>query len=308
MNKKIAYVETAGRTSPDRIPEQVSGGKERETSGRTSLQWWRRPSPLTIICGGMLALFLIGIIGLITADLSYLGCKGISWKQAIALLGQERIIFAIRMSVATSLISLILIMITAIPAGYALSRFRFPGRSFADTLVDIPIVMPPVVAGISLLAFFSFGFGEPLRRVLETFHLSLVSGIGIVMCQYLVAVSYCIRSAKSAFAGIETSLEQVALVMGCSQWQAFRRVSLPMARNGLIAGGVMAWARAIGTFSPIMVLVGTGPRVTVMPTNLWLELSIGNIETAVCIALIMLFMAGAALTIVHWLAPGGSTI
>jgi molybdate transport system permease protein len=100
----------------------------------------------------------------------------------------------------------------------------------------------------------------------------------------------------------------VAQVLGLSEWQAFWRVSVPLARNGLIAGGVMAWARSIGVFGPLMVFVGTGPRVLVMPTTLWLELSIGNIETAMCIALIMLAMAGTALTLVHWLSPKGSVV
>jgi len=261
-----------------------------------------------MLCGFLLAVFVIVITGLIISDLTYLAVKKVGWEQAAALLGQRRIVFAMRMSVATSLTTLALVMLTAVPIGYALSRLRFPGKSIVNTIVDVPIVLPPVVTGISLLAFFSFGIGDPLKRMLETFHLSLVSGLGIVLCQYLMAVSFCIRSAKTAFEGVDQGLENVAQVLGCSEWQAFMRVSLPLARNGLVAGSVMAWARAIGVFGPLMVFVGTGPGVLVMPTTLWLELSIGNIETSVCIALIMLLMAGAALTVVHRLAPGGNTV
>lgn len=267
-----------------------------------------RVSMLHLLCGGLLILFVLMIVGLIAADVSYLGAKGIGWRKITSLLSQERILFALRLSIATSLTSLILIMFTAVPIGYGLSRFRFPGKSVVNTLVDVPIVLPPVVTGISLLAFFSFGFGEPIKQALDSAHLSLVSGLGIVLCQYLVAVSYCIRSAKAAFEGVDQELEQVAQVLGCSRWRTFWRVSVPLARNGLVAGGVMAWARAIGVFGPLMVFVGTGPRVLVMPTTLWLELSIGNIETAICIALIMLLIAGTALTLVHWLVPEGSTI
>jgi len=92
--------------------------------------------------------------------------------------------------------------------------------------------------------------------------------------------------------------------LGCSQWQAFRRVTLPMARNGLVAGGIMAWARAIGVFGPLMVFIGTGARVQVMPTSIYLELSIGNIETSLVIALVMVLLASVALALVHRLAPG----
>jgi molybdate transport system permease protein len=268
----------------------------------------RRFSLLTLLCGGMLGVFLLLVLGLIGADMAYLSVKGTGWGQVASLLTQPRILFALRMSVATSLTTLILILLTAIPVGYALSRYRVPGRSIANALIDMLIVMPPVVAGISLLAFFSFGIGAPIRQAIESAHLSLVSGIGIVMSQYIVAVSYGIRSAKAAFDGVDPSLEQVAQVLGCSEWQTFWRVSVPLARNGLIAGGVMAWARALGVFGPLMVFVGTGPRVLVMPTTLWLELSIGNIETAVCIALIMLVMAGAALALVHRLSPEGTAV
>jgi molybdate transport system permease protein len=265
-------------------------------------------SPLRVVCGGMLAVFVLMILCLVAADVSYLGSKGVGLGRAWELLRQDRVLFALRMSVATSLTTLLLVLLTAVPIGYALSHFRFPGRALADTLIDVPIVMPPVVVGISLLAFFSFGVGKPIRDALESMHVTMVSGVGIVLCQYLVAVSYCIRSAKSAFAGVDPELERVSRVLGCSEWRTFWRVSLPLARNGLIAGGVMAWARAIGVFGPLMVFVGTGPRVTVMPTSLWLELSIGNVETAIVIALIMLALAGAALAMVHWLAPEGTTL
>ena len=78
----------------------------------------------------------------------------------------------------------------------------------------------------------------------------------------------------------------------------------PLARSGLVAGGIMAWARAIGVFGPLMVFVGTSPRVQVMPTTMWLELSIGDIETSLVVALLAVLMAGAALALVHWLLPG----
>ena len=82
------------------------------------------------------------------------------------------------------------------------------------------------------------------------------------------------------------------------------RVTLPLARNGLIAGSIVAWARAIGVFGPLMVFVGTGSRVQVMPTNLWLELNVGNIENALVVALITMLIASIALVITHYMAAG----
>ena len=124
------------------------------------------------------------------------------------------------------------------------------------------------------------------------------------MGQFLVSVSYCIRATKASFDSVDRGMENVACTLGASSWQVFRRITLPLAGNGLIAGGVMAWARAIGVFGPLMVFVGTGPRVQVMPTQMWLELSIGNIETSLTIAIMMIVIAGTALAIVHRLVPG----
>ena len=145
-----------------------------------------------------------------------------------------------------------------------------------------------------------------VKRALAGVHLSMVSGLGIVLCQFLVSVPYCIRAAKASFDEVDRELEAVAMVLGSDRWRTFRGVTLPLARNGLVAGGVMAWARAVGVFGPIMAFVGTGPRVQVMPTCIWLELSVGNIEVSLTLALVMLGLAGAALLAVHVLAPGRS--
>jgi molybdate transport system permease protein len=173
-----------------------------------------------------------------------------------------------------------------------------------DTLVDVPIVVPPVVIGVSLLAFFGTGVGIGLKRALAAADLTLVSGLGIVLCQFLMAVPYCIRAVKAALDDVDRELEEVAMVLGCSPWRVFRGVTLPLAGTGLLAGGVMAWARALGVFAPIMVFIGTGPRVQLMPTCIWLELSVGNIEVSLALALVMLALSGAALLAVHALAPG----
>ena len=253
---------------------------------------------------GCLFVFVAWLFLLIAADVGYL----IKWKVGAARLWQilrsEVVIDCLLRSVKTSLISLVLIVLTAVPTGYALSRYRFRGHSLLNTFVDMPIVVPPVVLGLSLLAFFGSPLGGWLKQLLNSMGISLISSVGIVMCQYIVSVSYCIRAMKASFDGVDRRLEHVALTLGCSPWQAFRRVTLPLSRNGLIAGGIMAWARAIGVFGPLMVFVGTGPRVQVMPTNMWLELNVGNIEVALVVSLITMAIAGIALVFVHYLAPG----
>lgn len=262
----------------------------------------------TLLAGttmGMLVLFALLIFVLIASDLYY--CLAVSklppaelWR----ILRSPEVLAAIRMSFVTSLISLGLVIVFSVPIGYALSRYRFPGHTLVNAIVDVPIVLPPVVIGVSLLAFFGTPVGRAIRRGLEAADWSMVSWAGIVLCQFLVSVSYSIRATKASFDAVDRRLEEVAMTLGCSDAQTFRRVTLPLAGGGLVAGSVMAWARALGVFGPLMVFVGTSPRVMVMPTAVWLELSIGKIEVSLAIAMVLLVTAFAALAVVHWLAPG----
>lgn len=265
-----------------------------------------RRDAFLLACAVAAGLFTLVVVVLVGADAWYLVTHGTRAAQVARILTRPAIRHAVVMSLTTSLCSLLLTLAFSLPVGYLLSRCRFPGHALLNTLVDVPIVIPPVVVGISLLAFFGSGMGQTLRQALSAMGLSLISGLGIVLCQFLVSVPYCIRATKSAFDEVDRELEAVAMVLGCSRWRAFRGVTLPLAWNGLLAGGVMAWARAIGVFGPIMAFVGTGPRVQVMPTCVWLELSVGNIEVSLTLALVMLALSGVALVTVHSLAPGRS--
>ena len=259
---------------------------------------------LQVITLGVLFLFLFIIVLLIGSDIYYLISSSMGVDELLKVLLSEKVRNAFVLSIITSVISLVLVMLFAIPIGYALSRYRFPGHSIVNTFIDIPLILPPVVIGVSLLAFFGTPVGIYIKSILNDMNISLISGVGIVMGQFLVSISYCIRATKSSFDAVDQDVESVGLTLGGTPWQVFFRISLPLAGNGLIAGGVMAWARAIGVFGPLMVFVGSGPRVQVMPTQMWLELSIGNIESSLTIAIMMILIAGSALTVVHKFAPG----
>lgn len=259
---------------------------------------------LFVLSIGSLVFFVVLISLLILADIFYLLHWGVGIERFWNILTSPQVLDCLRRSFSTSFIALLLIVATAVPVGYALSRYRFFGHSIINTFVDMPIVLPPVVLGISLLAFFGSSMGNWIKEALQHYGISFVSSIGIVMCQYIVSVSYCIRAVKASFDNVDRQLEHAALTLGCSQEQAFLCITLPLARNGLIAGCIMAWARAIGVFGPLMVFVGTGSRVQVMPTKMWLELNVGNIENALVVALITMAIASVALVIAHYMAPG----
>jgi molybdate transport system permease protein len=243
----------------------------------------------------LLIVFVGAIAALLVADIAYVDPG--AFRTA---LGAEPVRAAILLSAETSAATLVLVLLFAVPIGYALSRFRFPGKAIADAMVDLPIVLPPVVIGVSLLVFFQTG---PGRWIEETFIRFVYTVPGIVLCQFLVSASYGIRSAQAAFDGSDPGLEELALTLGSTRTQAFFRVALPLARSGVVAGAILAWTRAVGLFSPLMIFAGAVRKKTeVMPTTIYLELSVGRIDVALAVALVLLVLAGAALVVIHLLA------
>ena len=265
---------------------------EREGTLKTA---GRRVNVVSVVSTGFLVAFLAAIITLLVADFAYIDLGAVR-----EVLSSKPVLAAMWLSVKTSVISLVIVVMCAIPIGYALSRYRFPGKAVADTIIDLPIVLPPLVIGVSLLVFFQTRFGQWIESSLLRFVYSVP---GIVLCQFFVSASYGIRAAKAAFDSADPHLEELALTLGCTRWQAFKSVALPLARNGVVAGAIMAWARAVGVFGPLMVFAGAVRMKTeVMPTTIFLELSVGRIEVALAVALVMAAMAGAALVLIHVLS------
>ncbi len=240
---------------------------------------------------GTLLFYLIIILALLIANILYVDLSTF-WNT----LRSKEIQFAIKLSCISSFVTVLLALFIGIPAGYALSRHRFPGMVLVDTIVDMPIVLPPLIMGVSLLVFFQ----TPVGKAIESSGLRFVyTPQGVILAQFVVACSFAIRTIKSAFDSVDRRYEDVAMTLGCSRRQAFFRVSLPLAKNGVIAGGVFAWARAIGEFGPIMVFSGTTRfKTEVLPTSIYLELSVGRIEAALSIAILMIIIAMATLILV----------
>jgi molybdate transport system permease protein len=203
------------------------------------------------------------------------------------------------MSIWTSFVTTCLAVVFAVPIGYSLSRYRFPGRVLVDAVVDLPVVFPPLVAGLTLLVFFSqTTLGKWIQDDLGIEF--VFQRKGIVLCQFLVSASFAIRSARTAFDEVDRRCENVALTLGCTRWGAFRRVSLPLALNGVIAGGILTWARAFGLFGPLLIFVGSfRGRTEVLSTTVFLEQSVGNLEVALAVAMLMILVAVIALTTIR---------
>jgi len=233
-------------------------------------------------------IFVIGLAGILVADIMYIDAAAI--KEVIH---SRDIRAALSLSLWTSGITVVLGMLLAVPMGYALSRYRFPGHALVDSLVDLPIILPPLVAGLSLLVFFQTAVGRFIEDSIMRF---VYEPRGIILCQLFVSASFGIRAVKLTFDGIDPRVEHVAMTLGSTPAGAFFRVALPMARRGILVGAILVWARAFGIYGPLMVVVGTVRRQTeVLPTTIYLEQSVGHIETALAVAMLMLLLAVVAL-------------
>ena len=256
---------------------------------------FRWPTTAVLVC------FTAMVVLMFLADIAYV--SGSVVKEA---LGSSDIRHAIVLSLWTSLVTTALGILVAVPSAYAMSRYPFRGIVVLDTIVDLLIVLPVLVVGVSILVFFKVGsdlsgssewplrFSGHLVADLGSFFIYTVPGI--ILTQFLCSASYAVRTIKSAFDEIDPRTEQVAMTLGCSRAKAFFLVSLPLVRHGILAGSVLTWVRAFGLFGPIVIVAGAvRGKTEVLPTSIYLEVSIGRLDVALAISLIMIVLASAVL-------------
>ncbi|MCX7590424.1 MAG: ABC transporter permease subunit [Kiritimatiellae bacterium] len=201
------------------------------------------------------------------------------------------------LSLVTATLTTVLAILIAIPGGYALSRFRIPGKVVFDTFVDAAIVLPPLIMGVSLLVVFSAlrriaeALGQPgapqpaLQAVYDFF---VYRRPGIVLAQFFVSTALCVRAMRSAFDAADRRVEAVALTLGCTPFGAFWHAGLPQTISGILAGAVVSWSYALGLYAPVAIFAGTiRGRTTVLPTRTFLEVSVGHLEIGLALTILM---------------------
>lgn len=280
-------------------------------------------APFFLVMGGLGGSYVVLILALLVADLAFT-----SPGHFAEALRKPEIQYAIRLTLVTCSISALLSIWVATPLGYLLSRFTFRGRWLIDTILDIPVVLPPLVIGLSLLILFHLPIAgtnleEQLQRILG-WVLRAWNGLvvavnlpaaqsrwqprityaqpAVVLAQFAVACAFAVQTMRVTFDQIDSRAEQVALTLGCRRSQAFFQVALPQAWRGMVAALTIAWARSLGEFGPILVFAGaTRMRTEVLSTTVFLELSVGQLEAAVAVSLLMVMAAMAVLGIVRLL-------
>ena len=145
----------------------------------------------------------------------------------------SEILFAIHLSLATSLISTVICLLVSLPVAYTLARYRIPGRAVINTIIDIPLALTPLISGVCLLLLFG---ATPLGRFLEEVGIKFIFTVqGIILDQFFVILPYMIKTLETTIKGIDPRLELVARTLGCSQMCAFFKITLLLTKNSLLA-------------------------------------------------------------------------
>lgn len=194
---------------------------------------------------------------------------------------------ALRLSLFTSVVSVAISILVGTPMAYVLARYRFWGVFWLDILVDLPMVLPPAVAGIALLV--AFGRNGTVGQFLASLGIELpFTTAAVIVAQIFVSAPFYIRAAKAGFANVDQHLEQISAILGESTLATFRRITLPLARNTLIGGAIMTWARALGEFGATILFAGNiSGRTQTMPLAIYSALQT-DLNIALALAVILL--------------------
>lgn len=197
---------------------------------------------------------------------------------------------ALRLSLVTSLVSVLFSFMVGTPLAYLLEHWDFKGRSVVELLIDLPVVLPPSVAGLALLI--AFGRQGIFGRWLAEVGISLpFTTAAVIIAQTFVSAPLFVRSARIGFASIDPQLDEATYVEGANQWQMFSLVALPLAGRALVSGMILTWTRALGEFGATILFAGNLEGVTqTMPLAIYLGFE-RNIDAAVALSVLLVLVS-----------------
>lgn len=217
------------------------------------------------------------------------------WSKAWEYLTDDTATTALRLSLQCSLWATALSLVFGVPLAWVLARSEFPGRGVVRAMCTLSMVLPPVVGGVAL--FFALGRRGLVGQYLDRwFDIQLpFTTAGVVVAQTFVAMPFLVITVEAALRQHDTRLDDAARTLGASRWYVFRRVTLPSIRPSLVAGAVLAWARALGEFGATITFAGNFPGTTqTMPLAVYLALET-NPESAIILALVLTGVSFAVL-------------
>lgn len=236
-----------------------------------------------------LMLLFLTVLGTVFALIGQL-----NWHFFKQVLFDHELHFALMLSLGTSLFSLVIALLIALPAAWVMSQIRLPLQKLIDTVLDLPMVLPPLVTGLSLLLL--FGSQGWLSSLIPEISRWIFSPIGIVVAQSYIATSIMLRNARGVFSNFDDGYRLAAYNLGLTPWQSLLKVELPMCWKSLLCGAILAWARAIGEFGATLMLAGaTRFKTETLPVAVYLNISSGDFEIAIGAALWLLMISACLL-------------
>jgi len=222
----------------------------------------------------------------------------------LAALGSRPVLDALVLSLSTTAVALALTLALGTPLAYLLARRSFRGSSLVETIVDLPIVLPPSVAGLALLLL--LGRNGLLGGALEVVGVSIpFTTAAVILAQTFVAAPFFIRSARAGIAAVDRDVEDAARVDGAAEVELFRWVTAPLAGAALAAGAVMSWSRALGEFGATIMFAGNvGGRTQTLPLVVYSEFGGGDLDASIAAASILVLAAFGVLVSVRVLRWG----
>lgn len=253
---------------------------------------------LCLLPTGILVLLIVGVLAGLFVHLPL--------SSIHSILSSEEITFALRMTLFTSGAATFMAVLLGVPAGYFLARQQFKGKIVVDTLIDLPMTMTPLVAGVGLLFLLgSDVVRQPLDRLGIQF---LFTPLGAILAQVLIVAPIMTRTAREAFTTIDTRYEQAGQTLGLKPNQVFLRISLPMVRSELLSGVVLCWARAVGEFGATLMVAGaTRFRTETLPIAVFLNISSGELGIALICAWLLIMTGFMVLLVLRWIGTPLST-
>lgn len=236
-----------------------------------------------------LMLLFLTVLGTVLALIGQL-----NWHFFKQVLFDHELHFALMLSLGTSLFSLVVALLIALPAAWVMSQICLPLQKLIDTVLDLPMVLPPLVTGLSLLLL--FGSQGWLSSLIPEISRWIFSPIGIVVAQSYIATSIMLRNARGVFSNFDDGYRLAAYNLGLTPWQSLLKVELPMCWKPLLCGAILAWARAISEFGATLMLAGaTRFKTETLPVAVYLNISSGDFEIAIGAALWLLMISACLL-------------
>jgi len=259
-----------------------SGDRRQPKAGETGKARWIAKRGFHTLFA-LLALLILSFILFPLLKLVLLSDKAAIWRT----LTDPDTLSSIWLTIYAALVAVAIGFVLGIPLAYILARYSFPGKKVLEGLVDLPVVVPHSAAGIALL--FVFGRNFAVGKGFASIGVEFVDSVpGIVIAMLFVSVPILVSAAKESFLKVDVRLEKVARTLGASPWQAFSRITFPLAWRSILAGSLMMWARAMSEFGAVIILTY---HPTIAPILIYERFETYGLGPAVSVAAIMIVLS-----------------